>query len=880
MDYTTLYSPSPGLAHYSQYHGNDNDSFSIYTNKLIPCLPTPPTVRKPIFRDFAVDPMMSDMSAYGSHVNMPNTDSFVKICENDDTVYLDECQVKAEVEWAEDYIYEEMASSSSVYSSDAEMDEVSCDDTELDEEEDKMEETDMDEEQVHDTQCINSGHGLVSGTFGGKSKPKHVSFALDVDTENDIEDDIEDDNDHKEVFEVLKDIAEAPTKPPCFVPQSSGGKSLETLLKSVRPPSKPMYEMHSPPPSHRQKQSFSIHEDVSSGASSPLSSPSPPVIRIKFAKPDSLMDKASAVDAEQENGADRSSKARSVVQPQSCGTRETRRFVADQIAKIENETDDEEDALEDQKSIAKTCKPLRAITKAANNITERKPTPACIDKGSKKRTADDFDIKEEGDENLVPGRRKSVRLAVLAKNDSPRPVNLVREKPITPAFTPARNPKKKTESASSKAPEPNSKPRQITDPLPSEFKYRSFSSSIPLNPLFAKLYIRHPSPQDFCTPRANSSDWKGAVANPNIPADMDKDNLYITRWCKGNGVEKMGLCPICCVPESKGGAGKLVWLKTKISAFWYHMNYFHGINPSTGIPYSPPTAYRTVELPTASASAPIAKSGELGNFHLPDREEMLEGRCHQCKKWIRVQGIKDTDVKVPEIYWWKHAQKCHKTTVEGQGEEFWCYRNQFSQYVGLSRLTNDDSVRIRVFRSKSTATTAFIGGLRARRHTHGKTGAADAPPLPLPALKLENSGLELKRPSVPTLRIRISTMADSLILRGTLEGHAGDVTALATSAENPDVLLSASRDKSIIVWNLTRDEASYGVPKRSLHGHNSFVSDVVISSDGMYALSASWDKTLRLWDLNTGLTTKRFVGHTSDVLSVSFSADNLVEHPR
>lgn len=48
----------------------------------------------------------------------------------------------------------------------------------------------------------------------------------------------------------------------------------------------------------------------------------------------------------------------------------------------------------------------------------------------------------------------------------------------------------------------------------------------------------------------------------------------------------------------------------------------------------------------------------------------------------------------------------------------------------------------------------------------------------------------------------------------------------------------------------------------------------VISSDGAYALSASWDKTLRLWELSTGLTTRRFVGHTNDVLSVSFSADN------
>lgn len=48
----------------------------------------------------------------------------------------------------------------------------------------------------------------------------------------------------------------------------------------------------------------------------------------------------------------------------------------------------------------------------------------------------------------------------------------------------------------------------------------------------------------------------------------------------------------------------------------------------------------------------------------------------------------------------------------------------------------------------------------------------------------------------------------------------------------------------------------------------------MISSDGAYALSASWDKTLRLWELSTGQTTRRFVGHTGDVLSVSFSADN------
>ena len=48
----------------------------------------------------------------------------------------------------------------------------------------------------------------------------------------------------------------------------------------------------------------------------------------------------------------------------------------------------------------------------------------------------------------------------------------------------------------------------------------------------------------------------------------------------------------------------------------------------------------------------------------------------------------------------------------------------------------------------------------------------------------------------------------------------------------------------------------------------------MISSDGAYALSSSWDKSLRLWELSTGNTTRTFVGHTNDVLSVSFSADN------
>ncbi|KAI9062937.1 guanine nucleotide binding protein beta subunit [Trametes sanguinea] len=88
---------------------------------------------------------------------------------------------------------------------------------------------------------------------------------------------------------------------------------------------------------------------------------------------------------------------------------------------------------------------------------------------------------------------------------------------------------------------------------------------------------------------------------------------------------------------------------------------------------------------------------------------------------------------------------------------------------------------------------------------------------------------------------------ESLRYLGSMAGHKGWVTAIATSSENPDMILTASRDKTIIVWQLTRDEDQYGYPKRILHGHNHFVSDVVISSDGQFALSSSWDHTLRLF---------------------------------
>jgi len=115
----------------------------------------------------------------------------------------------------------------------------------------------------------------------------------------------------------------------------------------------------------------------------------------------------------------------------------------------------------------------------------------------------------------------------------------------------------------------------------------------------------------------------------------------------------------------------------------------------------------------------------------------------------------------------------------------------------------------------------------------------------------------------------------TLVYRGALEGHSNWVTSIATSEARPDILVTGSRDKSLMIWDLSEQtQESIGYAKRRLTGHSNFVQDVALSQDGVYAVSASWDHTLRLWNLETGKTMKLFKGHTKDVMSVTFSPNN------
>ena len=136
----------------------------------------------------------------------------------------------------------------------------------------------------------------------------------------------------------------------------------------------------------------------------------------------------------------------------------------------------------------------------------------------------------------------------------------------------------------------------------------------------------------------------------------------------------------------------------------------------------------------------------------------------------------------------------------------------------------------------------------------------------------------------------MSGLEFSIEYLGVLEGHGGAVTSLVCGEDKDGapLLLSGSRDKSIIQWklnfegeivNLRDDEDKeikktlMGKPYKSLHGHNHFVSSLALNSDNTKLVSGSWDKTIRLWDIPTSKSDLIFKGHTKDVLSVAFSHD-------
>ncbi|XP_028066685.1 guanine nucleotide-binding protein subunit beta-like protein [Camellia sinensis] len=122
--------------------------------------------------------------------------------------------------------------------------------------------------------------------------------------------------------------------------------------------------------------------------------------------------------------------------------------------------------------------------------------------------------------------------------------------------------------------------------------------------------------------------------------------------------------------------------------------------------------------------------------------------------------------------------------------------------------------------------------------------------------------------SVPTLRLwDLSTG----ITAHRFVGHTKDVLSVAFSFDNCQII-SASQDRSIKLWN-TLGECKYTIQDGD--AHSDWVSCVRFSPNNLQPtiVSSSWDRTLKIWNLTNCKIRASLAGHSGYMNTVAVSPD-------
>ncbi|HEV7507823.1 MAG TPA: TIR domain-containing protein [Thermoanaerobaculia bacterium] len=100
------------------------------------------------------------------------------------------------------------------------------------------------------------------------------------------------------------------------------------------------------------------------------------------------------------------------------------------------------------------------------------------------------------------------------------------------------------------------------------------------------------------------------------------------------------------------------------------------------------------------------------------------------------------------------------------------------------------------------------------------------------------------------------------VLERELMGHMGWVQSVVVSPDGTWAA-SGSEDKTVKIWDLET-----GLCRATLEGHDGVVRSIAITPDGKRILSASEDKSIRVWDASSGRELAKLAGHENQVWSV------------
>lgn len=108
----------------------------------------------------------------------------------------------------------------------------------------------------------------------------------------------------------------------------------------------------------------------------------------------------------------------------------------------------------------------------------------------------------------------------------------------------------------------------------------------------------------------------------------------------------------------------------------------------------------------------------------------------------------------------------------------------------------------------------------------------------------------------------------------TFTGHAGAVTALGLSKVNngrPDFIISGSSDLTVKKWKIPKTETEIiKVSEYTRRAHEKDINAIDISPNDEYFATASYDKTGKIWDVDTGETIGILKGHKRGLWDINF----------
>jgi ribosome assembly protein 4 len=93
---------------------------------------------------------------------------------------------------------------------------------------------------------------------------------------------------------------------------------------------------------------------------------------------------------------------------------------------------------------------------------------------------------------------------------------------------------------------------------------------------------------------------------------------------------------------------------------------------------------------------------------------------------------------------------------------------------------------------------------------------------------------------------------------------------LLAKGSGSELMVSGSDDFTLFLWQPEDSKK----PLARMTGHQQLINDVKFSPDGRLIASASFDKSVKLWDGKTGKFVGTLRGHISAVYQISWSSDS------